>query len=54
VLERQKISNETNFNRKRLHTYVRTKGYKKNAPSESRVKRMGCGEKRMSREEGLI
>ena len=42
-----------NFNRKRSQNkHVKQQETRKMVPSENRVKRMRCGEKRMSREEG--
>ena len=56
-MSRQKVSKESIlicFNRKRSHNKsVKQQETRKMVPSENRLKRIRCGEKRMSREEGL-
>ena len=53
-MSRQKVSNETNFNRKASRNRsLKPQEPRNTVPSKNCVKRMRCREKRMSREEGL-
>ena len=52
-MARQKVCKENNFNRNRSQKMWKQKEPRKLVPRENCVKRMVCGEKKMSREDGL-